>query len=253
MNFIVSIFNTIFYQPLFNLLILIYLFLPFHDFGLSIIILTIIVHLILYPVSIKSLKSQKALKEIQPKIQEIQKKYKDKQEQAQKMLELYRKEKINPFSGVLPLLIQLPILIALYRVFWGTFQPEALTNLYSFVSNPGVLNSTFLGLVDLAKPNLILAILVGALQFLQAKKMAPKSSPETKKDVPDFLSMFQKQMIYFFPILMVLIISRLPSALSLYLITASLFTISQHYLIGRKHDVNPSQVLSSAKFEQVNK
>ena len=132
MNILVSFFNTFLYQPLFNILILIYTVLPIHDFGMSIIGLTIIVHLILYPISMKSLKSQRALKEIQPKIREIQKKYKNKQEQAAKMLELYKKEKINPFSGIFPLLIQLPILIALYRVFLGSFQPEILQNLYSF-------------------------------------------------------------------------------------------------------------------------
>jgi len=233
MNILVSFFNTFLYQPLFNILVLIYVVLPIHDFGLSVIILTIIVHLILYPISIKALKSQRALKEIQPKIKEVQKKYKDRQAQAMKMLELYKKEKINPFSGIFPLLIQLPILIALYQVFLKSFQPEVLINLYSFVSNPGVLNSSFLGLIDLAKPSLILALLVGILQFFQTKKITPKTI-KTKKETPEFASIFQKQMIYFFPIITVLIISRFPSAISLYLVTASLFTIFQHHLIEKK-------------------
>jgi len=237
MNILVNFFNTFLYQPLFNILILIYTVSPIHDFGISIIGLTIIVHLVLYPISIKSLKSQMALKEIQPKIREIQKKYKDKQEQAMKMLELYRKEKINPFSGIFPLLIQLPILIALYRVFLKSFQPEALINLYSFVPNPGVLDSSFLGLIDLAKPSLILALLVGVLQYLQTKKVTPKA-PETKKGTPEFASIFQKQMIYFFPVITVLIISRFPSAISLYLVAASLFTIFEHYLIEKKYNAN---------------
>jgi len=237
MNILVNFFHTFLYQPLFNILILIYVVSPIHDFGISIIGLTIIVHLILYPISIKSLKSQKALKEIQPKIKEIQKKYKDKQEQAMKMLELYRKEKINPFSGIFPLLIQLPILIALYQVFLKSFQLETLVNLYSFVPNPGVLNSSFLGLIDLAKPSLILAIFVGVLQFLQTKKITPKT-PETKKETPEFTLIFQKQMIYFFPVITVLIISRFPSAISLYLVVASLFTIFEYYLIERKYNAN---------------
>lgn len=233
MNIFVSFFKTFLYQPLFNILILIYTLLPIHDFGISIICLTIIVHLILYPLSIKSLESQKTLKEIQPKIEEIQRRYKDREEQAIRILELYKKEKINPFSGIFLLLIQLPILIALYRVFLRSFEPEALTNLYSFVSNPGVLNPNFLGIIDLTKPNLILAFLVGILQFFQAKRVTPERS-KIKKDTLQFFSVFQKEISYFFPIIIFLILSRISSVISLYLLVASLFTIFEYFLIKRK-------------------
>src|SRR5688572_820076 len=118
-GFLVNAFNTVLYYPLFNLLVLIYNYLPGHDFGIAIIVLTIIIRFILYPVSVKALNSQKALQKLQPQIQELQKKYKDdKEKQAKETLELYRREKINPFSGLLLALIQLPILIALYNVFW---------------------------------------------------------------------------------------------------------------------------------------
>ena len=119
MDLLISIFNTFLYRPLFNVLILFYQYVPGHDFGLAVIILTILIKLIFYPLGIKAIKSQKELSGLQPKIKEIQEKYKDnKEQQTKEVMALYKKERINPFSGCLPLLIQLPVLLALYRVFW---------------------------------------------------------------------------------------------------------------------------------------
>src|SRR3989344_830297 len=127
--FLINIFNVLLYNPLFNSLVLIYNYLPRHDFGLSIIILTIIIKCILYPTSVKALNSQKVIQKIQPQLQELQKKYKnDKEKQTKETLELYRKEKINPFSALFLALIQLPILIALYIVFQNGLSQEALGN-----------------------------------------------------------------------------------------------------------------------------
>lgn len=120
MDFLIISFNTILYQPLFNALIFLYQFLPGKDFGIAIIALTIIIRFLFYPLMAKSLKSQKIISDLQPKIQEIQQKYKnDREKQGKEMIKLYQKEKVNPFGGCLPLLVQLPILIALYRVFIG--------------------------------------------------------------------------------------------------------------------------------------
>jgi YidC/Oxa1 family membrane protein insertase len=168
MNFFISAFNIVLYQPLFNALVFLYQFLPGKDFGIAVITLTIIIRIILYPLMLKSIKSQKMLSELQPKIQEIQQKYKnDKEKQAKEMMSLYQKEKINPFGGCLPLLIQLPILIALYRVFWRGLQPGVISHLYSFVPNPGVINPIFFGLINLAESNFGLAIFAGISQFFQ--------------------------------------------------------------------------------------
>ena len=141
-----SFFNTVLYKPLFNALVLLYQYLPGHDFGIAVIALTVFIRLLLHPLMMKSIRSQKALSELQPKIQEIQKNFKDdKQKQAEEMMFLYKKERINPFAGILPLFIQLPLLIALYRVFGSGFQTIETTTLYSFVSHPGAINPTFLG------------------------------------------------------------------------------------------------------------
>ena len=234
-EFLIHIFDVFLYRPLFNLLILIYNYLPRHDFGLAIILLTIIIRCILYPISVKALNSQKALQRLQPQLQEIQKKYKDdKEKQAQETLELYRKEKINPFSGLLLAIVQLPILIALYRVFWLGLKPEALNNIYAFIINPGHINPVFLGIIDLAKPNVIFAIVAAILQFFQTKMLMPKSDSVTQKS-NDMALMMQKQMIYVFPIITLVILYRLPSALSLYWIVSGLFSVVQQYFILKNH------------------
>jgi len=234
MEIFVSAFNTILYQPLFNALIFLYQFLPGKDFGVAVIVLTIIIRIILYPLMLKSIKSQKMLSELQPKIQEIQQKYKnDKEKQAKEMMGLYQKEKINPFGGCLPLLIQLPILITLYRVFWKGLEPGAVSHLYSFVPNPGEINPTFFGLINLAEPSLGLAFLAGISQFFQTKMLMPKDKkPAGEGDqMSQFSGMMQKQMLYFFPIFTVFILWKLPSAIGLYWLITALFSIFQQHII----------------------
>ncbi|GAI32145.1 unnamed protein product [marine sediment metagenome] len=146
---------------------------------------------------------------------------------------LYKREKINPFSGCLPLLIQLPVLLALYRVFWHGLQPEQMSLLYNFVPLPGAIDPTFFGIVNLAQPNIIMAILAGILQFIQTKMLTPKQKADKKQD-SNFANQMQKQMQYFMPVFMVLILFRLPSAIGLYWLTTTLFTIVQQYVILRK-------------------
>ncbi|MEK7540777.1 MAG: YidC/Oxa1 family membrane protein insertase [Patescibacteria group bacterium] len=231
---LIKFFDVLLYQPLFNSLVFLYNYLPGHDFGVAIILLTIIIRIIIYPISIKALNSQKTLQALQPKIQEIQKKHKNNKEQlAKETLELYRREKINPFSGLFLAIIQLPILIALYTVFWKGLNPEELANLYSFVSRPEQINSIFLGIVDLSKANFALAVLAGISQFFQTKMLMPKSIPGQEKS-SDISQIMQKQMVYFFPFLTVFILMSLPSAIGLYWITSGAFSIIQQYFILKK-------------------
>jgi len=232
MDLIINIFNIILYRPLFNALILLYEYLPGHDFGLSVIILTILIKVLFYPLGVKAIKSQKALSELQPKIKELQEKYKsDKERQTKEIMALYKKEKINPFTGCLPLLVQLPVLLALYRVFWSGLQPEQMAFLYNFVPFPGIVDPTFFGIVNLAQPNIVLALLAGVAQFIQVKMSAPKTKPDKNSG---FAGQMQKQMQYFMPAFMVLILFRLPSAVGLYWLTTTLFTIVQQYCILKK-------------------
>ena len=236
---LINFFYIILYQPLFNSLVLSYNYVPGHDFGIAIIFLTLVIRIILYPISIKAVNSQRSLQKLQPQIQELQKKYKnDKEKQALETLALYKKEKINPFSGLLLALIQVPILIALYRVFWSGLNPKELAALYNFVSNPGQINPLFLHLIDLSKPNIIFAVLAGLTQYFQTKMLAPKNvhkaSGQNKE--ADFSQMMQMQMLYFLPIFTVIILLGLPSALGLYWTISGVFSIIQQYLSFRKKD-----------------
>ncbi len=145
-------------------------------------------------------------------------------------MKLYKENRVNPMSGCLPILVQLPILIALFRVFYTGLEPEKLNLLYSFVSRPAELNSSFLGIIDLAVPSLILAIIAGFLQFVQAKMMLPKKQTGNLKiKGVDFSSMMGQQMTYFMPIITIFIAMRLPAGLPLYWIVITLFGIIQQY------------------------
>ncbi len=230
---IINFFYIILYQPLFNSLIFLYDYIPGRDFGVSIIALTLIIRIILFPISVKAVNSQRGLQKLQPKLKEIQNKYKDdKEKQAKEILELYKTEKINPFSGLLLAIIQLPILIALYRVFWDGLNQKKLTALYGFVLNPNHINAFFLHAIDLSKPNIIFAVLAGITQYFQTKMLIPKidkTKPKSKE--PDLSQIMQNQMVYFFPVFTIIILFGLPSALGLYWTISGLFSIIQQYVI----------------------
>jgi len=245
MEIFLNAFNLFLYQPLFNALVFLYKYLPGHDFGVAIIVLTVIIRFLLYPLMTQSIKSQKILNSLQPKIQEIQNKHKDdKNRQGQAMMELYKKEKINPFGGCLPLLIQLPILFALYRVFWKGLQPEQLNQLYSFVSSPGQINPDFLGIINLGEASVVLAVLAGITQFVQTKMTMPKTQKLQggKDQMSQFSNMMQKQMLYLLPIFTVFILWKMPAAIAVYWIVTALFTIAQQYLIFKKINYEPTKL-----------
>ena len=236
MDFIVNIFNTLVFQPLFNTLILLFQYIPPRDFGIAVIALTLLIRIALYPVTAYGVKAQKAMADLQPKIEEIKERFKhDKTEQGRATMALYKQEGVNPFAGIFPLLIQLPIFIALFQLFGKELDAERFEMLYSFVPNPGMIDPTFFGILNLGEASFVVALLAGVFQFIQSKQAAlPRSKKKSKKDGPDFASMMQTQMIYVFPLFTVFIVARFPSALGVYWIVTSLFTIGQHWHMTRK-------------------
>jgi len=232
------LYHEIFYRPILNLLVFITSPMPGHDLGFAIIILTILIRLALLPLSKSSIKSQKSLQDLQPKIDEVKAKYKDKKdEMGRAMLALYKEHKVNPFSSCLPLLIQFPFLIAIFQVFKAGINDQTSSLLYSFVSKPEQVNTIFLSILDLNKPNYILAILAGAAQFWQAKMMSTKraevKAPGAKDE--DFAAIMNKQMLYFMPAMTVFIGATLPAGLALYwLITTVLTALQQVYIFKQK-------------------
>lgn len=235
MEFFTGAFHTILYEPVFNGLILIYEYLPVRDFGLAVIISTLLIRLMLHPFVGQSIRSQKILSDLQPKVKEIQEKYKnDREKQLKETMSLYKKERISPFSGILPLLIQFPILVALYKVFWWVFKPGSMADLYAFVPDPGYINPLFLGFVNLAEGSIAVALVAAAAQFWQTKMLLPKSNKLQKGQADQFASIMQKQMTYFFPVVTFFFLMVLPSAVGLYWAVTSILTIFQQAMIFRK-------------------
>ncbi len=229
-------FHALIYQPIYNLLVFFYNVFPWGDFGVAIIALTLVLKFALYPLSKKQIQSQKALQALQPKIKEVQERYKkDKQEQAKRLMSLYKENGVNPAAGCLPLIIQLVILITIYRVIISITSNGLTVNpadLYAVVANPGQINHFFLSLVDLSKPNLLFAVLTAAAQYWQTKMLMPPETPATQgKPEPDPTQMMMKQMLYIGPLLTLWIGATFPAGLSLYWLVSTIFAIIQQRLL----------------------
>lgn len=224
--------NVVLYQPLFNLLIFITNLMPGKDVGLAVILLTILVKLALYPLTKKSIESQVAMAQMQPELERIKKEFPDKQEQAKRTMEFYKEQKSSPFAGCLVMLIQLPIIFALYYVFLGGFAD--MSHLYSFVANPGVINMNFLGFLDISKPHIVLAVLAGASQFLQMKISFSGQKPAASVGGMDMTKMMQTQMQYVLPIVIIFAGLKFSGAVALYWITSNLIGALQEYYIRKK-------------------
>lgn len=231
-------FNTIFYSPLYNILVWLIDVIPGHDAGVAVVGLTLIVSVLLFSISKQAIKTQLALKEIEPELEKIKTDTKDKQEQARQTMALYKKYKVNPFSMIILMIIQFPILIALYYVFYKGLPVIHTDVLYSFISVPETVNMVFLGIVDLSKKNIVLAVIAGITQFIQGYIVAsyhPKPIPGQKKTMKEeFAHSMQMQMKYFLPVMIGFISLTLPSALPLYWSVRNIFTSLQELYVRRK-------------------
>jgi YidC/Oxa1 family membrane protein insertase len=238
-----SIWNTIFYQPILNALSFTVDKITFGDLGFAIIVLTIIIKLILSPLTKKSIKSQILMKKMEPELKEIRKNFPNKEEQAKKTFELYKKYKTNPFSGCLVVLIQIPFIIALYYVFYKGLSIDP-GQLYSFVGLPESINAKFLGIIDLHGKNIFLAILAGGAQFLQGYLSSPSKpkveiikegeKPEPKTFQEELSNSMQTNIKYFLPVMIVYFSYITSAAVSLYWFISTMFTVVQEWYIRRQ-------------------
>ncbi len=234
------IYHVFFYNPLYNALVFLIDLLPGFDVGLAVIVLTIIVKLILFPLSYKAIKTQSRLKIVQVEIDEAKKEYKDKQEELAKIiLGIYKKHNINPFAGFLTLLIQIPILLALYFIFVKGGLPTIHTELlYSFIPIPEKVNMMFLGLFDVSKRSIGVAILVGITQYIQAMYAFPKPAsaamPLGTSFKDDFMKGLHLQMKYVLPIMMFGISLSLIAVVPIYWVVSNLFMIGQELYMRKK-------------------
>lgn len=221
------------------------------DIGFAVIILTIFVRLILFPLSKKSIRSQIMMKKIAPLLAQVKKDYPNKEEQARKTFELYKEHKVNPFSGCLFVIVQLPIIFALYYVFYKGLSLADTSLLYSFVVAPDFVNEMFLGVVNVnMNHNIILALLAGVTQFIQGHLSSPieaKKDSDNKEDKP---KTFQEQMSasmamnikYVLPVFIAFIAYKLSAAVAIYWVTSNLCTIAQEWYVRRTVSTGPLKV-----------
>jgi YidC/Oxa1 family membrane protein insertase len=239
-----NLYHELIFRPLYNGLVGLMDVLPWIDVGIAVILFTIIVRLIIFPLSKQALLTQVRMKEVEPEANKIKSDYaKDKQAQGLKVMELYKSKGIHPFSGVLLLIIQLPILLALISVFYKIIPSIDTSLLYSFIHVPNAAPS-LLGL-DLTKPSLILSLITAIIQFFQMhyslasrqQRSAPKSS------VPNMASSMNTQMKFLLPIVAFastywIIPVKFPQAaaiIAIYWSVSSLFTLGQELYIRKRH------------------
>lgn len=236
----ISFFHEYLYIPIYNLLIYLVGVLPGADIGLAVVIVTLIVKFVTLPLSISALKTQRAMRRLEPKLKELKETYKDdKQKQAEMMFALYKEENVKPFSSMLGMFIQIPVLITLFLV----FQRESMSQvnpdiLYSFVNDPGTFSALFLGFFVIAGHNIILAVLAAATQFVQAYFAIPipKRDPNSLQDKGAMQAEFGRAMAvqarYVLPFV-IGAVAFTSGAVALYFITSNIVGILQEFFVKR--------------------
>lgn len=244
-----TIWETTIYEPLYNLLVFILTFVPGHYAWVGVVLLTIIIRFLLFPVYQRIIRTQTILREIQPEIKDIQEKYaSDRQVLPIKLMEVYKKNKVNPFSifGYL-LFIQIPIFLGLYFVFArGLVHHEGA--LYSFVSFPEVVNTFFFNIDLMLSGSVIMALAAGIAQYVHGRStisLQPEIPARKEGEMPKFQDELQRslrfQTMYFIPLLVAGTAYYFPAAIGLYWVVNSLFSITQERFVQRSLKVTTQQ------------
>ena len=231
-------FHTIFYEPVYNLLVVVLTYTPLHDIGAAIVIVTCIVKGILLPLNLSALRTQYLMKKLEPQMNEIKELQKtDKQAASQKMLDIYKKEKINPLSQLFVILIQIPIFFALYFVFAKGLQADP-ESMYSFVSFPEVLQTHAFGLFDVTQKNLYIALLAGLSSYFLARRQTQSMTTVKTGKEQTFQDQFMKsmkvQLLYVLPVIIAMSAAVLPSALGLYWFVSNIIGYAQDVYMKNK-------------------
>lgn len=231
-----NIWNVVLYGPLLNALAFLVSIVPGGDVGIAIILLTLIVKTVLFPLSQKSIESQIKMNSLAPELKKIKDSGATKEEQARQTFDLYKKNNTNPFSGCLLILIQIPIIFALYYVFLKGINLDSVS-LYPFINKPDSINMLFLGILDISQKGiLILSVLAGLSQYFQASLM-PKpisTNNEAGSFQENFSKSMQTQMKYVFPFVVAFISYSVSGAVALYWITSNIFAIGQQMYANKK-------------------
>lgn len=229
-----DLFISLVYVPIYNLLVFLVDVFPNGDLGIAVIVVTLVVKFILMPLSLAAVKTQKAMRRIEPELKELREKYKeDKETQAKELFALYKKHNVKPFASILMLFIQIPIVLGLYLVCKDVaLDPIYTTILYSFVPVPEVMETLFLGFFSVASSSVGLAILAGITQYAYAAYAIPvpeKSTQATASMQEEFGRMMAMQARFMFPFLIALF-SLTSGALALYFAASNLFMVGQEFI-----------------------
>lgn len=221
-----SFFHAVFYDPIYNSLVALVALIPGSDVGVAVILVTIVIRLILLPFSISAARTQRAMKILEPKIKELKEKHKgNKEKEALDTLALYKEAQVNPFASILTVFIQIPVLLALYFVFF--YEPFPAINaarLYAFTPVPDMASLEFLGLISVAGKSFVLAFLAGVTQFYQAHlALSGTMKPSNEKNMQnDFQRVMGMQLKYVFPFIIAVISYTTSGAIALYFITTNI-------------------------------
>lgn len=231
-------FHTFFYEPLYNLLVIVLTYTPLHDIGTAIVIVTLIVKFVLLPLNLSSLRTQYMMKKVEgemKKIKELQKK--DPQAASKQMIELYKKEKINPFASLFAMILQIPIFFALYFVFSKGLASDA-ESLYSFVTFPETLHTLAFGIFDVTEKSFVVAGLAGLSSYFLARRqtegMVAKKDPKDESFQDQFMKSMKIQLLYVLPIIIAVSGAFLPSALALYWFVSNVVSYGQDVYMKNK-------------------
>jgi YidC/Oxa1 family membrane protein insertase len=244
-------FHTLFYEPVYNLIVIILNIVPLHDIGVSIIIATVIVKLLLLPLNLSALRTQYLMKRLEPEMNRIKELQKTKPQEASKMMvDLYKTEKINPFASLFAVILQIPIFFALYFVFSKGLQSDPLS-LYLFVIFPEKLHTLAFGLFDVTqKNNIIIAILTGLSSYALARRQTIDMGSKKKLGEESFQDQFMKsmkiQLLYILPLIIGASAFALPSALGLYWVVSNSIGFMQDvYMKNKLAHLHPDRYIKS--------
>lgn len=235
-------FHTLFYEPIYNLLVFALTIVPLHDVGAAIILVTIVVKSALLPLNLSATRSQYAIKKVEGEINTIREKNKDNpQEMSKKMMEIYRREKINPFASIFTVVVQIPIFFALYFVFSkGLFADTE--SLYTFLQFPEKLHTLAFGVLDVTSKSIFIAIATGVTAYFlahrQTSTMVSKKQPHEESFQDHFMKSMKVQMLYVLPVIIGASAAVLPAALGLYWTTSNILSIFQDMYIKKKYKFN---------------
>ena len=232
-------FTTFLIQPIYNLFVFLLNVVPGGDVGLAIIAITLLMRIVLYPVFTASIRTQMAMQAMQGELDIITEKYKDKpQELLRERMALMKKHNVRPFAGFLALIIQFVLIIALYYALFHEGFPEIdHTLLYSFVSEPAVVQTTFLGMDLLTAHHWLLALIVGLTQYAAIRLTIMRTNTHTQSHTPERAAALRMQnnlMLYFMPIFIAVISYTFPAAVGIYFTASNVVSLAQEWLIRRQ-------------------